>query len=66
MNIKIQQGGKTEEMHIQEGMSVLDILSELNLFPDAHIIMIEKTPVPIDYILKDGEVLKIVKVASGG
>jgi sulfur carrier protein ThiS len=51
---------------LEEGSTVEKLLGEMNLFPDAHIVLRGKTPVPLSEVLKNGDELRIIRVASGG
>jgi sulfur carrier protein ThiS len=57
---------KAKEIRLPEGSTVETMLDSLGLYPDAHIVVRGKIPVPIDSSLVDGDQLRIVKVASGG
>ena len=59
------RGGNTT-ISLPEGAKVLDVLEQLKLFADAHIVLRGKSPVPITETVRDGETLKVIKVASGG
>ncbi len=66
MNVKVQQEGKTENICLDEGATAETLLDCIGLLPDAYIVLKGKVPVPIDYILNDGDSIKLIKVASGG
>jgi sulfur carrier protein ThiS len=46
--------------------TIEDLLRKLQLYPDAHIVLRGKTPVPLSDRPHDGDELRIIKVASGG
>ncbi len=66
ITVVVQSGGKLQEQTVPEGSTVEDLLSQMNLHPDAYIVTKDSKPVPITRRLEDGERLKLVKVASGG
>ena len=57
---------KQRSLRFPEGSTVENMLSSLGLYPDAHIVIRGKMPVPLDEVLVPGDVLRIIKVASGG
>jgi sulfur carrier protein ThiS len=58
--------GEERALELDEGSSVEDMLRSLHLYIDAHIVTIHNHPVPSTYVLREGEELKIIQVASGG
>ncbi|MCX6651839.1 MAG: MoaD/ThiS family protein [Methanomassiliicoccales archaeon] len=65
-SVRIQKGEETKPVQLSEGATIEDLLRQLGLFPDAHIVMIGARPVPLTYVLVEGDLLRILKVASGG
>ena len=57
---------KIQDVQVQKGASVEDVLRSMGLYPDAHIVLRGKMPVPMTEIVIDGEQLRVIKVASGG
>ena len=51
---------------LPEGSKVSDVLEQMKLFADAHIVIRGKTPIPLTAEVVDGEKLKVLRVASGG
>ena len=51
---------------IRKGATAGDVLKKLALHPDAYIAMMGNRPVPLTKEIRDGEEVRIVKVASGG
>ena len=51
---------------LPQGSKISDVLEQMKLFADAHIVIKGKTPVPLNAEVQDGETLKVLKVASGG
>jgi sulfur carrier protein ThiS len=66
INVIMLIGSKSQEHELLDGSTVEDLLSKLNLHPDAYIVTKDSKPVPITRKLEDGERLKLIKVASGG
>jgi sulfur carrier protein ThiS len=66
MRIIAETRSGREGLEMPEGASPMEVLARLCLLPDAHIVLRSGVPVPIDEVLADGDVLKVVKVASGG
>jgi len=59
--------GKNErKIELQEGLTALDMLKILNLNPDVMLVIRNDIPIPVDEKLKDKDVLKVVRVVSGG
>ncbi len=56
----------TQQLTIQKGTPIIDILKKIHLKPDGLIILRNNTPIPIDENLVHEESLSILKVASGG
>jgi len=54
------------DVQLEEGSTVEKLLAEMNLFPDAHIVLRGKVPVPLSDVLNDKDDLRIIRVASGG
>jgi sulfur carrier protein ThiS len=53
-------------LQFPEEATVGSVLDSLGLFPDAHIVVRGKTPVPLDAPVVQGDRLRVIKVASGG
>lgn len=66
MRVTAARNGGEDEIELPENASSMDLLARLGLLPDAYIVLRDGIPIPIDERLNDGDVLKIVKVASGG
>jgi sulfur carrier protein ThiS len=64
--VKIAFNKETRSLEMPSGSSVEDVLRTMDLYPDAHIVLRGKVPVPITERLKDQEEFRIIKVASGG
>jgi len=66
MRIEVNTGKSTSRIELPDGSSGFVLLDQLSLLPDAHILLRGKRPVPLDEPLQEGELIKIIKVASGG
>ncbi len=62
----VEHRGSATVVKLPEGSTVSDVLAQMKLFADAHIVIRVKTPVPLNAEVVDGERLKVVRVASGG
>ena len=66
ISITVEHRGNATVVRLPQGSKVSDVLDQMKLFADAHIVLRGKTPVPLNAELVDGERLKVLKVASGG
>jgi sulfur carrier protein ThiS len=66
MKIIVTRGSDRDEVEVPDNASSMDVLARLCLLPDAHIVLREGVPIPIDEGLSEGDVLRVIKVASGG
>lgn len=66
IEVNVDYRGRTTAVRLDEGSTVSDMLEEMKLFADAHIVLRGKTPIPITDSVRPGETLKVIKVASGG
>ena len=60
------QRDKPDAMEISGGSTGFDLLADLGLHPDAHILAIDEDYIPLDQILEDGKTIKVIGVISGG
>ncbi len=63
MKVTIYEKGDVE---VEKGTRVQDIVESFNFHKDMVVVVKDDLPVPIDLTLKDGDVLKIISVVSGG
>ncbi|NLI74074.1 MAG: MoaD/ThiS family protein [Euryarchaeota archaeon] len=49
-----------------EASSPLEVLQALSLLPDSYLILRDNVPIPIDEPLNNGDIIRAIKVASGG
>ena len=66
ITITISRTREIEDIQLNKGSTVNDLLKKINLKPDTLIVMSNNTPVPIDDVLTDGQTLTILQVSSGG
>jgi sulfur carrier protein ThiS len=71
MQVSVAISGRTGEqiMELNEGSTPLELLQELNLYPDEVLILSRQDgdrPIPINTRLRKGDSILIVPVASGG
>jgi sulfur carrier protein len=66
IRIIILPENSTKEVDIEPGSSVNDLLMNIQLKPDAIIVLRDNIPIPVDDILTEEQELRIVQVASGG
>ncbi|MBI5878501.1 MAG: MoaD/ThiS family protein [Chloroflexi bacterium] len=57
---------RKQSWEVRPGMTIDAALRKIGIDPEAVLPTIKDTLVTMDYILKDGEVVKLVAVASGG
>lgn len=64
--IKVRLNNAEKDIEIEGGSTSEDVLKALTLLPDAHLMVRNNAPIPLDAPLRDGDSIKIIKVASGG
>lgn len=64
--VSVTVNKREQELQLPEGATVAVLLDALKLYPDANIVLRQKTPVPLTEMLLEGDVLRVIKVASGG
>jgi sulfur carrier protein ThiS len=57
---------ETKRLTLDEGATVDAAIRKLGLYPDQWIPLRDDVPLPLDEPLKDGDVLKLIAVVSGG
>jgi len=55
-----------EECRIDHSGTIASALCSMDRMPDTFLFFVDEIPVPMDTPLKDGMVIKAIKVASGG
>jgi sulfur carrier protein ThiS len=66
MLVNVIENGKELSYELSEGSTILDLLRLIDKYPDSYIAMKDSTPVPMTERLSEGQIIKLVKVASGG
>jgi len=66
MKVTVVLNKRSEVLDLGGDATIEDLLGKLQLYPDAHIVLRGKTPVPLSDHPRDGDELRIIKVASGG
>jgi len=66
IELTVEMDRKPRLLHLPEGSTAQAMLDSLGLYPDAHIVVRGRTPIPLDALLEPGDSLRIIKVASGG
>ncbi len=66
ISVKLLRTKQIEEVNLEKGSTVLDLLKKLKLKPDTIIVMDNNLPIPIDDVLEDKQNLCIIQVSSGG
>jgi sulfur carrier protein ThiS len=66
MKVTVVLNKRSEVLDIDDDATIEDLLNKLGLYPDAHIVLRKRTPVPLSDRSHDGDELRIIKVASGG
>ena len=64
MTVKLILRGKEHE--VRAGMTLLDALKKINILPETVLAVRSGEMIVEDEILKDGDVIKLVAVISGG
>jgi len=62
----LPRGREERKIEIADNSTGLDLLKELELSPDIHILVRDNTPIPSDEKLYEGEKIRIISVVSGG
>jgi sulfur carrier protein len=57
---------RNKEFEVKAGMSLLDALKKSNIVPESVIAIRDGELITDDEILKDGDVIKLIAVISGG
>ena len=66
LTVELIQARRTESVTLPAEATGLDLLRELHLAPDAHLVIRGDRPIPVDERLSDGEHLRILSAISGG
>jgi sulfur carrier protein len=66
MSVKFVLRKKEYELEFQETLTVKKALKELNLLPESYLVVRDGELIVEQEYLKDGDVIKLVPVVSGG
>ena len=63
---ELVQARTSQSVELSASATGFDLLRQLGLAPDAHLLVRGETPIPLDEPLIDSERLRILSVVSGG
>ena len=66
IKVKISRSNIEKDIQLEKGSTVMDLLNKLKIKPDTVVVMSNKSPIPIDDILKDNQNITVIQVFSGG
>jgi len=66
MKVVIEYGSGREDVEVSQGSTVMDVLRSRNISPDVSIAFVGSRPIPLDSLLEEGMVMRVVSVVSGG
>ncbi|NLK25577.1 MAG: MoaD/ThiS family protein [Euryarchaeota archaeon] len=66
MKIRLTIGNEGRDIVLPDDSTVERLFASLTLLPDTHIILRRNVPISIDESLREGDEIKIIRVASGG
>jgi sulfur carrier protein ThiS len=66
IKVKLSRTKESREITLKEGSTVGDVLRKIKLKPDTVIVINNNTPVPVDDVLNNDQILTIIQVSSGG
>ena len=68
LNIEVQlpRSTKKKQIQIHKDASIIEILKKLHIKPDTCLVLIENNPIPVDTKVRDGEIITLIEVTSGG
>ncbi|MCL2143187.1 MAG: hypothetical protein FWH44_02895 [Methanomassiliicoccaceae archaeon] len=56
----------TEMIDVKEGVTIENAMLSAKRYPDAFLFFLNGRPVPMTSVLRDGDVVEAMRVASGG
>lgn len=56
----------TDEMDMSDGSTLLEMLRSIGVRPDEVLVIMDGSPVPVDRVLRDGDQVELLSIASGG
>jgi len=66
MEVTIVVSGEEKDINLVKGETVSDVLKKAEINPETVIVKKNKTIIPDDEEVKDGDTLYVLKVVSGG
>ncbi len=57
---------ETRIVDLEDGATVENLIRELGLFPDAWIAVRDRSPIPLDELLRANDKIDLIAVVSGG
>ncbi len=66
MIIRVELGNDLKVVSLRDSATVEEAIRSLSLLPDAHIVVRNNMPIPITERLRDGDTIRVIRVASGG
>ena len=57
---------REQVLELPNGATGFDLLKTLRFAPDAHLLVRDEAPIPLDEPLRDGEKIRVIPVVSGG
>jgi sulfur carrier protein ThiS len=66
IEVNLHPSGVDRSVELPSSARGLDLLTALDLAPDAHILLRAETPLPEDEALLEGDRIRVVAVVSGG
>ena len=64
--LEFQIGEERYIVQFEDGQTLSDLIKKKGMHPSGTIVLRGETPIPVSEVAKDGDVLKLFSVASGG
>ncbi len=64
--VRVLPAGKESKVELEEGSNGFGLMEALALNAEAHLILRDDTPLPVDEVLHEGDRISVVSVVSGG
>ncbi len=66
VTVETMPARRQQTCELPNGATGFDLLKILHFAPDAHLLVRDEIPLPLDEPLKDGERVRVIAVVSGG
>ncbi|MFQ6128778.1 MAG: MoaD/ThiS family protein [Thermoplasmata archaeon] len=66
LHVELLPSGERKIMKFADAVNGFDVVDALGLKPDAYLLVRDGRPIPMDESLRNGDRIKLIKVASGG